>query len=119
MYDAGPDYSRETDAGQRVLVPLLRALGERVDTLVLSHRDSDHTGGAAAVLRMQGSAALLSSLEPTHELQVLRPGARCEAGQHWDWDGVRFELLHPAAADYEVAARPNALSCVLRVAATS
>jgi competence protein ComEC len=33
-----------------VLVPLLRALGERVDRLVLSHRDSDHTGGAAAVL---------------------------------------------------------------------
>lgn len=117
VYDAGPDYSRETDAGQRVLVPLLRALGERVDTLVLSHRDSDHTGGAAAVLRMQGGAALLSSLEPTHELQVLRPGARCEAGQRWDWDGVRFELLHPPAADYEAAARSNALSCVLRVVA--
>jgi competence protein ComEC len=38
-------------------------LDERVDTLVLSHRDSDHTGGAAAVLAMQPQAALLSSIE--------------------------------------------------------
>jgi competence protein ComEC len=32
VYDAGPRYSAESDAGHRVLVPLLRALGERVDT---------------------------------------------------------------------------------------
>ena len=32
VYDAGPQYSSETDAGQRVLLPLLRARGEtRVD----------------------------------------------------------------------------------------
>lgn len=117
VYDAGPGYSRETDAGQRVLVPLLRAWGERVQAVVLSHRDSDHTGGAAAVLRMQGGAALLSSLEPGHELLRLRPGARCESGQRWEWDGVQFELLHPAPEAYDQAARPNALSCVLRVAA--
>jgi competence protein ComEC len=115
VYDAGPAYSREADAGQRVLVPLLRALGERVDTVVLSHRDSDHTGGAAAVLRMQPQARLLSSLEASHPLQALRPSQRCLAGQQWSWDGVRFEVLHPAPADYATAAKSNALSCVLRV----
>lgn len=116
VYDAGPAYSRETDAGQRVLVPLLRAFGEQVDLLVLSHRDQDHTGGAAAVLRMQAQAGLLASLEPAHPLQALRRATRCEAGQAWDWDGVRFELLHPAAGDYAGGLKPNALSCVLRVA---
>ena len=41
VYDAGPLYSTESDAGQRLLVPLLRARGdERIDQLVLSHRDS-------------------------------------------------------------------------------
>jgi competence protein ComEC len=115
VYDSGPGYSRETDAGQRVLVPLLRVLGERVDLLVLSHRDSDHTGGAAAVLRMQPQAALLSSLETGHPLQALRASERCVAGRQWDWDGVRFEVLHPEPGDYATAARPNALSCVLRV----
>ncbi|RYZ05929.1 MAG: DNA internalization-related competence protein ComEC/Rec2 [Comamonadaceae bacterium] len=116
VYDTGPGYSRETDAGQRVLVPLLRALGERVDVVVLSHRDLDHTGGAAAVLRMQPQATLLASLEATHPLLALRPGQRCVAGQQWDWDGVRFTILHPAAADYAGTPKPNAVSCVLRVA---
>lgn len=118
LYDAGPRYSREVDAGHRVLVPLLRTLGERIDRLVLSHRDSDHTGGAAAVLAASPGAQLLSSLEPTHALLQGRheTAQRCEAGQQWDWDGVRFEVLHPQVPDY-VAPRlkPNALSCVLRV----
>lgn len=116
VYDAGPGYSRETDAGQRVLVPLLRAWDERVDLLVLSHRDFDHTGGGAAVLRMQPRARLLGSLEAGHPLHALRAQERCRAGQQWEWDGVRFEVLHPAAADYELAPKPNALSCVLRIA---
>lgn len=115
VYDAGPGYSRETDAGQRVLVPLLRAAGDRVDLLVLSHRDSDHTGGAAAVLRMQPRAGLASSLEPGHPLHALRAPRRCEAGQRWTWDGVWFEVLHPAPTDYAAASRPNAVSCVLAV----
>ena len=115
VYDAGPRFSSESDAGHRVLVPLLRALGTKVDTLVLSHRDSDHVGGAAAVLAMQAQAGLLSSLEPNHELQAQRRGRRCEAGQHWQWDGVDFVVLHPQADDYATAPKPNALSCTLRI----
>ncbi|HZF86481.1 MAG TPA: ComEC/Rec2 family competence protein, partial [Burkholderiaceae bacterium] len=115
LYDAGPRYSLESDAGHRVLVPLLRAEGVTLDTVVLSHRDSDHTGGAMAVLAMQPQAALLSSIEAAHPLQALRPAVRCEAGQHWDWDGVRFEVLHPLPADYATATKPNAVSCVLRI----
>ncbi|MCR6475068.1 DNA internalization-related competence protein ComEC/Rec2 [Variovorax sp. ZS18.2.2] len=115
LYDAGPRYSLESDAGHRVLVPLLRAFGERLDMLVLSHRDTDHTGGAPAVLAMQPQAALLSSIEATHPLQALRPTQRCEAGQRWTWDGVSFEVLHPFDADYRSFTRPNAVSCVLRI----
>ncbi|MCF8160473.1 MAG: DNA internalization-related competence protein ComEC/Rec2 [Polaromonas sp.] len=115
LYDAGPMYSRESDAGHRVLVPLLRALGVRLDTLVLSHRDSDHTGGAMAILQMQPQAGLLSSIEPDHALQALRPVTRCTAGQRWRWDGVDFEVLHPQAGDYAGARKPNALSCTLRI----
>jgi competence protein ComEC len=115
LYDTGPRYSLESDAGHRVLVPLLRAHGERLDTLVLSHRDSDHTGGAPAVLAMQPQAALLSSIEATHPLQALRPARRCEAGQRWTWDGVPFEVLHPFDMDYRSFTRPNAVSCVLRI----
>ncbi|WP_309904465.1 DNA internalization-related competence protein ComEC/Rec2 [Variovorax soli] len=115
LYDAGPRYSLESDAGHRVLVPLLRALGDRLDTVVLSHRDSDHTGGAAAVLAMHPAAELRSSIEAGHPLQQMRPVQRCLAGQQWSWDGVRFEILHPEEADYAGFTKPNAISCVLRV----
>lgn len=115
LYDAGPRYSPESDAGHRVLVPLLARTQEPLDRLLLSHRDTDHTGGAPAVLAMRPQAQLWSSLEPAHPLWAQRPGTRCEAGQSWDWDGVRFELLHPGAQAYGTALKPNAMSCVLRI----
>ena len=115
LFDAGPRFSLESDAGHRVLVPLLQSLKERLDLLVLSHRDMDHVGGAPAVLAMQPQAELLSSIEADNPLQNLRPARRCVAGQHWDWDGVRFAVLHPQAADYDAPAKPNALSCVLHI----
>ncbi|WP_296447517.1 DNA internalization-related competence protein ComEC/Rec2 [Rhodoferax sp. UBA5149] len=115
MYDAGPRFSRESDAGHRVLVPLLRALDAPVDMLMLSHRDSDHVGGALAVLAMQPQAVLLSSIEDDHELQAVRRATRCVAGQRWRWDGVDFEVLHPRAGDYDAANKSNAMSCTLRI----
>ncbi|HEY8906322.1 MAG TPA: ComEC/Rec2 family competence protein, partial [Rhodoferax sp.] len=115
LYDAGPRFSSESDAGQRVLVPLLRALDVRLDTVVLSHRDSDHVGGAPVVLMMQPQAQLISSIERDNTLQALRPATRCTAGQRWQWDGVDFEMLHPQAADYEQLKKTNAMSCVLRI----
>jgi competence protein ComEC len=118
LYDTGPRYSAETDAGQRVLVPLLRAWGERLDRVVISHQDSDHSGGAPAVLAMQPQADVLTSMPATHPMQQLRPMQRCERGQAWVWDGVQFEVLHPSAQDYDRKLKPNALSCVLRVSAS-
>ena len=115
LYDAGPRLGRDTDAGHRVLVPLLRALDTQVNTLLLSHRDSDHVGGAQAVLAMHPGAALLSSIEPEHELQAVRPATRCEAGQRWRWDGVDFEVMHPRAEDYAAGVKANTLSCTLRI----
>ncbi|MFT4269362.1 MAG: DNA internalization-related competence protein ComEC/Rec2 [Xenophilus sp.] len=115
LYDAGPHYGEDSDAGHRVLVPLLRALDERVDTLLLSHRDTDHTGGAGAVLAMQPGAMLLGTLEPGHPLQALRPQQPCAAGLRWEWDGVRFAVLHPPPGTATEGVRPNTVSCVLRV----
>lgn len=114
LYDTGPQYGERGDAGERVLLPLLRAQGvERLDLLVLSHRDSDHTGGAASVLRGLGVARVLSSLETGHPLRRLAPHQPCAAGQRWHWDGVLFEVLHPE--DPTAAVRSNARSCVLKV----
>lgn len=111
LYDTGPRYGPDSDAGQRVLVPMLRAMGVRPDRVVLSHRDSDHTGGWPSLQRWMGSVSLLSSMPGFGHSQ------RCVAGQQWQWDGVTFTVLHPDAQDYERSLKTNAMSCVVRVKA--
>ena len=120
LYDTGPRFGVDSDAGGRVLVPLLRALGVRLDMLMLSHRDSDHTGGAAAVMAQQPQAVLTGSIAGDETLRALGPAAPCLAGQRWTWDHVAFEVLHPLpgateGAPGQRAVRPNTLSCVLRI----
>ncbi|MGE5385026.1 MAG: DNA internalization-related competence protein ComEC/Rec2 [Betaproteobacteria bacterium] len=111
LYDTGPLYSAESDAGQRVIVPYLRALGvNRIDLMMVTHRDSDHSGGIASVRAALPVGKMLSSLPEIG-------GEKCVAGQSWTWEGVRFDVLHPVDGDYVAGARTNHLSCVLRVAA--
>jgi competence protein ComEC len=113
VYDPGPLYSAESDAGQRVVVPYLRALGvDTVDMLLVTHRDSDHAGGTASVQAALAVGELRSSLPEIG-------GERCLAGQRWVWDSVSFEVLHPAPEDYAVNGKSNHVSCVLRVSAGS
>lgn len=115
LYDAGPSYGPEADSGGRVVVPVLRGAGIRgVDMMVLSHEDVDHLGGALTVLETLEVQALSSSLTRNHGLNAIVPtAARCAAGMTWEWDGVRFDFLHPPPG-WE-GARRNNQSCVLRV----
>ena len=129
LFDTGARLPSGGDMGERVLVPLLRTLGVReLDALMISHADSDHVGGALSVLAALPVHALYSTLDESHEVrQWQRPSRRgavphtpCVAGQHWLWEGVRFEVLHPTVADTERRDHlsSNALSCVLRVSTT-
>lgn len=115
VYDPGPLYGPAADAGERVLLPFLRFSGvDRVHRLVLSHRDSDHAGGMAALLAALPVASQRSSFAGD-------PAELCRAGERWQWDGVDFAFLHPPAAAYTVdrakPAKSNHLSCVLRISA--
>ena len=84
--------------------------------MMLSHRDTDHVGGARALLQGLPVGDLWSSLEDGHPLLALaRETTRCMAGQAWQWDGVRFEVLQPPAAAYAARLKSNAMSCVLKV----
>jgi competence protein ComEC len=117
LYDAGPAFGSESDSGGRIVMPELRAVGSSsVDLMVLTHEDMDHVGGALTVLESVEVQSLASSLPATHGLHSLVPASRrCSAGMSWEWDGVRFDFLHPPPGEQPV--RRNNQSCVLRVAA--
>lgn len=119
LYDTGPAFGATLDSGNRIIVPYLRAAGvRRLDGLIVSHDDTDHSGGAASVLQALPVGWLMSSLPDMDPLPLVADDAvRCETGQSWEWDGVRFEILHPPAATYETRVKSNDRGCVLKVTA--
>ena len=120
LYDTGPQYAPGASGATRVILPYLRGRGiGRLDTLVVSHSDLDHVGGADAVLETLEVGELRSSLPSAHPLLGMAARRqRCLVGQGWEWDGVRFEMLAPDAASYaNPRLKANARSCVLRVSA--
>ena len=119
IYDTGPQFSPDANSGNRILLPYLRAAGvRRLDGLILTHEDKDHAGGALSLLDGLPVAWSASSMPEGHPFREA-PGHRpCADGQAWEWDGVRFEMLHPQPADYDRPARKtNDMSCVLKVSA--
>lgn len=117
LFDTGPRYGIDSDAGERVWLPLLQSMNERLDMLILSHQDADHTGGALAIHASQAQAPILSSITSSHWLGQSLAMTRCELGQSWQWDGVDMDIVHPLASDYDKLLSPNARSCVLRIRA--
>lgn len=120
LYDTGPDFSGESDSGNRILIPTLRAFGiARLDGLILTHDDIDHTGGAATLMQAMPVGWVSSSLSNGHPLlQQAADTQRCIDGQSWSWDGVRFDILHPTSASYQQKsgkAHDNDQGCVLRI----
>jgi competence protein ComEC len=110
LFDAGPISRSGFDAGAEVVVPALGAAGRRgLDRLVVSHADSDHAGGARAVVAAFPRVDVSKGPDAT-----ALPGRVCRRGDQWEWDGVRFAILHPSA---DFAARGNESSCVLAVTA--
>ncbi|WP_462321812.1 DNA internalization-related competence protein ComEC/Rec2, partial [Halochromatium sp.] len=141
VYDTGPRFRSGFNTGEAVVAPYLQHLGiGSIDLLVISHADQDHAGGLQGLLRSVTARRILTgepdrikasiaaalkdkAAEPLtggpqkhrsnaleHEIQTLTI-ERCQRGQHWHWDGVDFEILHPPDA----AETGNNSSCVLRV----
>jgi len=110
LFDAGPSFPSGFDSGEQVVLPALAALGgSGLHALIVSHADNDHAGGAAAVAAAFPGARVLRGPDVT-----TLGGEPCARGQAWQWDGVRFEILHPP---FGFAARGNESSCVLKVTA--
>ncbi len=107
LYDMGPAMPGGFDAGARVVVPALHAIGVRsLDAAVVSHGDNDHAGGWPSVRAAFPAPAYAPEGSPV-------PGELdCVAGHAWEWDGVGFRFLHPTPFFPYLG---NEASCVLRI----
>ncbi|RJX30978.1 MAG: DNA internalization-related competence protein ComEC/Rec2 [Oxalobacter sp.] len=118
LYDTGPAYSPESDGGNRVVLPYLRGRGiHAIDKMIVSHKDSDHSGGALSILKSSRVDEVYASLPQESPITQFSSKQRpCRSGEIWVWEGVRFAVLHPDAAAYaKPNKKSNEISCVLKV----
>ncbi len=119
VYDVGPAFNDEMSTASTVLIPYLQHRGiDKLDRLIISHGDNDHAGGWASLVERFPVTSLLYG-------EVLtgfdRPGFEpqplpCKAGQHWQWDNVQFDILHPGQGKAEsLYNSANNRSCVLKI----
>lgn len=109
IYDTGPKFSDSFNTGTAIVQPYLQHQGiKKIDTLIISHADNDHVGGAKPLMQNIIVDTLLTSM-PIKNLPHSLP---CHAGQSWQWDHVYFTMLYPNEQD---KGSENDLSCVLKV----
>ncbi len=114
------------DVGEAVVASYLWSQGlTRVDALVVSHAHPDHAGGAPFLARALRPAVVLEGPAARGDpgwddldaglrrARVARRGLW--AGQRIDWDGVRLEVLGPAAPVRPPRRVKNDDSLVLRL----
>lgn len=125
LVDAGPP--GEGPSAAHPVVRALRARGvHRLETLVLTHPDADHFGGAGAVLESFEVGQVLDPLvaAPKRGYAELLVSAREEeipwreaaVGLTWEVDGVRLTVLHPPENAKVDGSEANDASVVLLVA---
>jgi competence protein ComEC len=121
LYDAGPKYNEQSDAGSRIILPFLRGEGIRqLDGFIVSHNDVDHSGGMRSVMSLIPVVWFASSMPEEVDVAMPQKKMRCFAGQTWQWDGVLFEMLYPNIQSYDdLTMKDNHRSCVLKVTSQS
>jgi competence protein ComEC len=126
LYDTGPELEGVYSAAESVLIPNLRALGvARIDTLVISHADNDHSGGVPLLLENFTVDQLLTG-EPERLADRLGPDAgvaiRSCAGVNrtqkpaftsWQSGGSSDKAEEAVEGPVERPVKGNDASCVL------
>ncbi len=112
VYDTGPAFRESFDAGGEIIAPFLKQSGRRrLDLILVSHGDSDHSGGLAGLMQRFPARILTSAAAQFSSFGA----APCQSGQGWEWDGVGFAVLWPEKAGPTSTESENDRSCVLKV----
>ncbi|GAC1369361.1 MAG: DNA internalization-related competence protein ComEC/Rec2 [Aquirhabdus sp.] len=112
LYDTGAKRAEAREGmGERVVLPALSAAGVfHLDKMMISHADYEHSGGVTAVLAQMSVGEVTSSKSLLDVKTML-----CVSGQHWQWDGVDFDVLSPWQNAQVFDDKDT--SCVLRIRA--
>jgi competence protein ComEC len=124
LVDAGGFARSAFDVGERVVARSLLSMGIlRVDAVMISHRDFDHIGGAAAILDLfDGGEIWLapsarSSIHVTRLIAMALERGRTlrllSAGRRFRFGGAEIDVFHPPAR--EACGTTNNCSLVLSV----
>ncbi|WP_417222806.1 DNA internalization-related competence protein ComEC/Rec2 [Amphritea sp.] len=109
VFDTGAAYNGRSIA-RFTLLPLLASRQiERIDRVVLSHKDNDHAGGYSA---LSESVAIGDIQTGSPKLLRRLSAQRCVSDDSWQWDGIRFRYIQPARL---AVVNENNRSCVLLV----
>ena len=110
IYDTGPRLSASFDAGKMVVLPFLEKIGaQKINLLMISHGDNDHSGGAGIILQQIPVDSVLSSIPKKF---LPKKVSLCKEKISWQWDGVTFEVLYPPVNQGYLG---NNSSCVLKI----
>jgi len=137
VYDTGPAFGDNFDAGAAIVIPALLTsskgfIKKPLDYLVLSHGDKDHIGGANSLLESYSVQNILGYRREFHDnsedhFPEYKNWKNCEAGHTWSWDGVIFKVLYPEStpnmeklersekANLKKSRKSNNQSCVLLI----
>ena len=112
MFDTAASYRDGGAVAEHVVVPFLKTKRiTRIDRLIVSHADIDHSGGVRSIHEYADIGAMLVG-ESLRETKLA--SSACATGQGWQTDGVSFRILHP---DPAAPREGNDASCVLLVEA--
>ena len=110
LYDTGPAWQSGTGGSSMAeleILPYLQREGIELETLILSHDDNDHSGGAKTILTAYPEIELIT---PSRKSYGEMHRTFCLQGKQWQWRGLDFKVLSPTQITDRAE---NPQSCVI------
>lgn len=117
LIDTGGSFDEaKFSMGERVVIPFLRQQGiRRLEHVVLSHLDQDHSGAFTSI-QNSFEIDLVQSNEKHEKMQFKENFSFCQQGQQWSFPNINIQILFPRANELSYAKyQKNEYSCVLYV----
>lgn len=116
LYDTGPYFSAGFDSGRAVVVPLLKSLGiSQLDYMIVSHNDSDHSGGYRSIDKEIKSKQKYFGEEIDVWLGLPNNfnNLSCDESRSWQMAGVRVSIIGLNQSRGGQEEKANNQSCVV------